>query len=147
MKMLKLLAVAIPITLFLGWFISVGGGAAVKLVAFVGFFAFVWSKAAANKRKRLKEMDECRSEGMSSCAMQENDMMPVLVNGLVVYEAKEIASCLEAANVRFRVERSEEDSSFVYGGHGGTGTRMRIRVNRDDFEKAANILKEKVRCE
>ena len=141
MKMLKLLAVALPITLFLGWFISVGGDAAVKLVVFIGFFAFVWSKAAANKRKRLKEMDDGGSEGRTSCAMQENEMMPVLVNGLVVYETKEIASRLEAANIRFCVERSGEDRSFVYGGRGGTGTRMRIRVNREDFEKATNILK------
>ena len=82
MKVLKLLAVALPITLFLGWFISVGGDAAVKLVVFIGFFAFVWRKAAANKRKRLKEMDDGGSEGRTSCAMQENEMMPVLVNGL-----------------------------------------------------------------
>lgn len=81
-----------------------GGDAAVKLVVFIGFFAFVWSKAAANKRKRLKEMDDGGSEGWTSCAMQENEMMPVLVNGLVVYETKEIASRLEATNILKELE-------------------------------------------
>ena len=141
MRMLKLLAVAFPITILLGWFASEGGDAAVILVLFIGFVMFVVSKAMAIKRKRLMEMIDGESGKTTSDAMHKTDAMPVLVDGVVVYEAKAMASSLEAAAVRFRVERTDEDRSFVYGGHGGLGTRMRIRVHGDDFERASNILK------
>ena len=95
----------------------------------------------ANKRKRLMEMIDGGSGKTTSDALHKTDAMPVLVDGIVVYKAKAIASSLEAAAVRFRVERSDEDRSFVYGGHGGLGTRMRIRVHRDDFERESNVLK------
>ncbi len=39
-------------------------------------------------------------------------------------------------------QKRQKDRSFVYGGHGGTGTLMRIRVNPSDFEKAVKILGE-----
>ena len=141
MRMLKMLAVAFPITILLGWFASEEGDAAVELALFIGFVMFVVSKAMANKRKRLMEMIDGGSGKTTSDALHKTDAMPVLVDGIVVYEAKAIASSLEAAAVRFRVERSDEDRSFVYGGHGGLGTRMRIRVHRDDFERESNVLK------
>ena len=52
MKMLKLLAVAFPITLLLGWLVSMVGEVAAELALFIGFVMLVVSKAMANKRTR-----------------------------------------------------------------------------------------------
>ena len=71
---------------------------------------------------------------------QDDDSMPVLVDGILVHEVDAIASRLKDSGISFCVERSAEDRSFVYGGHGGTGTQMRIRVNRADREKAVKVL-------
>ena len=124
------------------------GAGAARGVLYLLFFIVVWHYVSKNKRCQLLKMsDDDDIMGavptFAQCAESQRGVsMPVLVDGILVREVEAIASKLENSGVRFGIERSGEDRSFVYGGHGGTGTLMRIRVNPPDFEKAVKILDE-----
>ena len=123
------------------------GTESAKGVLYLLFFIVVWYCVNRNKRRQLLKMsdDDVMEEAstfMRCAESQCGGSMPVLVDGILVREVAAIASKLESSGIRFSVERSGEDRSFVYGGHGGTGTLMRIRVNPSYFEKAIKILEE-----
>jgi len=115
-------------------------------LSFLLFCILAWVHANHCKREQLMKMteDDAPMESAVWSAQcdesHDDDSMPVLVDGILVREVDAIASRLKGSGIRFSVERSTEDRSFVYGGHGGTGTQMRIRVNRDDREKAVKVL-------
>lgn len=141
MKILKGLLVALALLFWCGCLLSILGEAATKLVMILLFFIFVWRRVIKNKRRQLLEMsDDDKFDEAASNLSQSHDPMPVLIGGILVYEVEAITSRLESEGVRFCVERDSEDRSFVYGGHGGTGTLMRIRVHWTDREKAVKIL-------
>ena len=142
MKILKYLFVALALVFWFAFLCAVLGDALAKLVMVIMLFIIVWRMAAKNKRRQLMEMsdgDSNPAEGVVGLP-HDNELMPVLVGGILVYEVDEIAVRLKNGGVRFVVERDSEDRSFVYGGHGGTGTLMRIRVNQADCENALKIL-------
>ena len=122
--------------------LSFGDENVITLLVFMLIAAVVLARGFGSRKRLMRAMrendgDEARNLGVE----QENDEMPILLDGLVVYEAKETATRLERAGVRVRVERSSEDREFIYGGHGGLGTRMCIRVHREDMVRAARVLK------
>jgi hypothetical protein len=124
------------------------GTEAAKGVLYLLFFIVVWYCVSRKKRRQLLKMsDDDDVMGVASaftrCAESQcGGSLPVLVDGILVREVAAMASKLESSGIRFSVERSGEDRSLVYGGHGGTGTLMRIRVNPSDFKKAIKILGE-----
>ena len=122
--------------------LSLVGKEAAAPLTFLLFCILAWIHVNHCKREQLKKMteDDAPIESSSFDESQDDDSMPVLVDGILVHEVDAIASKLKDSGISFSVERSAEDRSFVYGGHGGTGTQMRIRVNRGDREKAVKVL-------
>lgn len=123
------------------------GDEAARGALYLLFFMVVWHYANKSKRRQLSKMSDDETtdaeSGSAHCAESQcAGSMPVLVDGVLVREVEAIASKLESSGIRFRIERSGEDRSFVYGGHGGTGTLMRVRVNPSDFNRAVKILDE-----
>ena len=122
--------------------VSLVGKEAAAPLTFLLFCILAWIHVNHCKREQLMRMteDDAPMEPSSFEESQDDDSMPVLVDGILVHEVDAIASRLKDSGISFSVERSTEDRSFVYGGHGGTGTQMRIRVNRADREKAVKVL-------
>ena len=123
------------------------GDEAARGVLYLLFFMVVWHYANKSKRRQLSEMSDDETtdaeSGSAHCAESQcASSMPALVDGVLVREVEAIASKLESSGIRFSIERSGEDRSFVYGGHGGTGTLMRVRVDPSDFNRAVKILDE-----
>ncbi len=122
--------------------VSLVGKEAAAPLTFLLFCILAWIHVNHCKREQLMKMteDDAPMEPSAFDESQDDDSMPVLVDGILVHEVDAIASRLKDSGISFSVERSTEDRSFVYGGHGGTGTQMRIRVNRADREKAVKVL-------
>ena len=133
---------AFGLFVFCGIALSLVGKEAAAPLTFLLFCILAWIHVNHCKREQLMKMteDDVPMESSSFDESQDDDSMPVLVDGILVHEVDAIASRLKDSGISFSVERSTEDRSFVYGGHGGTGTQMRIRVNRADREKAVKVL-------
>ena len=112
------------------------------LLVFLLIAAVVLARGFGSGKRLIRAMRENDGdEARNPSVEQENDEIPILLDGLVVYETKETATRLERAGVRVLVERRGEDRGFIYGGHGGLGTRMCIRVHREDMVRAVRVLK------
>ena len=64
----------------------------------------------------------------------------MLVDGILVYEAKKLAERLETADIPFELKLTQDDRSFRFEGHGGCGQRMCILVDEIDFDRARALL-------
>ena len=66
----------------------------------------------------------------------------VLLDDVVVHEAKAMAEKLEAAHMRCRLELLEEDRAYHHYGRGGLGTRMCVLVAPSDYDAAKKLLRD-----
>ena len=64
----------------------------------------------------------------------------MLVDGILVYEAKALAERLEAAEIPFELKLTQDDRSFRFEGHGGCGQRMCVLVSEENLGHARTLL-------
>ena len=117
-------------------YVSIPFDCLMPLVCATGLLvAFGWFRSRGQRKRPeaggLYHPDEAslRREGLA-----------VLVDGILVYEAKKLAERLETADIPFELKLTQDDRSFRFEGHGGCGQRMCILVDEIDFDRARTLL-------
>ena len=120
--------------------------AVVVLLLLLGlqFYSFARMKPA----KDVRELDDddggidWREENPCDEVVEVWTGWAVLLDDVVVHEAKAMAEKLEAAHMRCRLELLEEDRAYHHYGRGGLGTRMCVLVAPSDYDAAKKLLRD-----